>query len=294
MRDSIEKNKSDTLYALGAENRRPFLAGEVVLIGAGPGDVELLTVRAYKLIQEADCIVYDRLVSDDVMALASENAECIYVGKQSSNHALPQEEINQLLIRKAKEGCKVARLKGGDSFIFGRGGEEIQMLLNAGVYCRVVPGITAASACTTYSGIPLTHRDYVHGCTFITGHLKNDLVDLPWQALAREDHTLVVYMGIKTAGELSKSLIEHQLSPEMPVALISDGTSLKHRSYKTTLAELPGFIERHNIKAPTLIVIGKVVNALNVLTKAEVNEQVQQTLSVFKNDNFDSEQRLAI
>lgn len=274
MRDSIEATKSQSLYALGADNRRPFLPGEVVLIGAGPGDVELLTVRAYKLIQEADCIVYDRLVSEDVMALAAESAECIYVGKQSADHALPQEEINKLLIEKAKAGHKVARLKGGDSFIFGRGGEEIQMLLDAGVPCRVVPGITAASACTTYSGIPLTHRDYVHGCTFVTGHLKNDLLDLPWEALARDDHTLVVYMGIKTAGVLSKSLMDHQLSGETPVALISDGTSLTHRSYKTTLAKLPEFILANAIKAPTLIVIGNVVNALDVSKKMDVYRQM--------------------
>ena len=287
MRDNIELTNSGYLFALGVDNRRPFLPGEVVLIGAGPGDVELLTVRAYKLIQEADCVVYDRLVSADVMALVSDNAECIYVGKQSSNHALPQEEINKLLIEKAQAGCKVARLKGGDSFIFGRGGEEVQMLLDAGVYCRVVPGITAASACTTYSGIPLTHRDYVHGCTF-------DLLDLPWHALAREDHTLVVYMGIKTAGALSKALIEHQLPAKTPVALISDGTSLQHRSYKTTLAELPSFIEANSIKAPTLIVIGKVVNALDVSKRASVKGEMKQILGAWEQNRFESVQRLAI
>ena len=292
MRDSIEATKMHSLYALGSDNRRPFLSGEVVLIGAGPGDVELLTVRAYKLIQEADCIVYDRLVSKDVMALASTNAECIYVGKQSADHSLPQEEINKLLIEKAKEGLKVARLKGGDSFIFGRGGEEIQMLLDAGVPCRVVPGITAASACTTYSGIPLTHRDYVHGCTFVTGHLKDELLDLPWESLARDDHTLVVYMGIKTAAVLSKSLMDHHLSGKTPVALISDGTSLKHRSYKTTLAVLPEFILANDIKAPTLIVIGKVVNALDVSRKMEdlksmaVNEQVKPILGNWGQSQF--------
>lgn len=294
MRDSIEITRPSSLYALGAENRRPFLPGEVVLIGAGPGDVELLTVRAYKLIQEADCIVYDRLVSDDVMALAAKDAECIYVGKQSSNHALPQEDINKLLVEKAKAGHKVARLKGGDSFIFGRGGEEIQMLLDAGVACRVVPGITAASACTTYSGIPLTHRDYVHGCTFVTGHLKEDLLDLPWEALARDDHTLVVYMGIKTARVLSKSLMDHQLSGDTPVALISDGTSLNHRSYKTTLAALPGFILENSIKAPTLIVIGKVVNALDVSKQVDEGGQLNQVLGSWEQNKLEPVQRLAI
>jgi len=294
MRNMTKATDPNTLYALGVGNRRPFLAGEVVLIGAGPGDVELLTVRAYKLIQEADCIIYDRLVSQDVMALASDEAECIYVGKQSSNHALPQEDINQLLIQKAKAGLKVARLKGGDSFIFGRGGEEIQMLLDAGVYCRVVPGITAASACATYSGIPLTHRDYVHGCTFVTGHLKNDLLDLPWASLAREDHTLVVYMGIKTAGELSQSLMNHQLPGETPVALVSDGTSLNHRSYKTTLSALPEFIQEQGIKAPTLIIIGKVVNALDVSKHLNAETDMKEMLGVWETKPIEVPQNLAV
>jgi uroporphyrin-III C-methyltransferase/precorrin-2 dehydrogenase/sirohydrochlorin ferrochelatase/uroporphyrin-III C-methyltransferase len=294
MGESIEVKGTGSLFALGADNRRPFLPGEVVLIGAGPGDAELLTVRAYKLIQEADCVVYDRLVSEDVMALVAESAESIYVGKQSNNHALPQEDINKLLIEKAKAGRKVARLKGGDSFIFGRGGEEVQCLLDAGVYCRVVPGITAASACTSYSGIPLTHRDYVHGCTFVTGHLKNELLDLPWEALARDDHTLVVYMGIKTASVLSKSLIEHKLDPRTPVALISDGTSLKHRTYKTTLEDLPEFIMEHSIKAPTLIVVGKVVNALDVTKKVEGDDELRHILNSWEQHRSETFQGLAV
>ncbi len=251
------------LFAMGAENRRAFMNGEVVLVGAGPGDPELLTVRAHNIIKEANCVIYDRLVSEEIMALVSADAEKVYVGKQCSDHALPQEKINELLIEKARQGLKVARLKGGDPFIFGRGGEEVQALLSAGVPCRVVPGITSASACTTYSGIPLTHRDFVHGCSFVTGHFKNDELDLPWQALAREDHTLVVYMGIKTAGVLSEKLMKHGLSGSIPVALISNGTTANHQTLRTTLAELSGFIEQHSIKPPTLIVIGKVVNALD-------------------------------
>lgn len=293
MNDSKETSVTGHLFALGNENRRPFLPGEVVLIGAGPGDVELLTIRAYKLIQEADCIVYDRLVSAEVMALASSEAECIYVGKESAKHALPQEQINQLLIEKANAGLKVARLKGGDSFIFGRGGEEIQTLLKAGVFCRVVPGITAASACTTYSGIPLTHRDYVHGCTFVTGHLKKELLDLPWEALAREDHTLVVYMGIKTAQLIAKSLMAHNLSADTPVALISDGTSLKHKSYKTTLANMPCFILENAIKAPTLIVIGKVVDAIDVSMQADLNSLSTKTFSALESRVLDPVQGFA-
>jgi len=252
--------------AVGAQNKRDFLAGEVVLIGAGPGDPELLTLKAYRLLKEADCVVYDRLVSEEIMAMVPENAEKIYVGKKQSAHTLDQIDINQLLVDKAKSGKKVARLKGGDPFIFGRGGEEVQDLLKAGVACRVVPGITAASACTTYSGIPLTHRDYVHGCTFITGHLQDgpdgQHLSLPWNVLAREDHTLVIYMGIKTAPILSKQLIKHGLPNNTPVGLIRQGTTDNHQTFRTTLEDLSEFISENHIKPPTLIVVGKVVNAL--------------------------------
>jgi len=254
------------LLAVGAQNKRDFLAGEVVLIGAGPGDPELLTLKAYRLLKEADCVVYDRLVSEEIMAMVPENAEKIYVGKKQSAHTLDQIDINQLLVDKAKSGKKVARLKGGDPFIFGRGGEEVQDLLKSGVACRVVPGITAASACTTYSGIPLTHRDYVHGCTFITGHLQDgpegQRLSLPWDVLAREDHTLVIYMGIKTAPILSKQLIKHGLPNSTPVGLIRQGTTDNHQTFRTTLEDLSEFISENHIKPPTLIVIGKVVNAL--------------------------------
>ena len=267
------------LFAKGNENRRPFLPGEVALIGAGPGDPDLLTVRALRLIKQADCVVYDRLVSAEVMELVSSRAECVYVGKKSSDHSLSQEEINQLIVDKALSGKKVARLKGGDPFIFGRGGEEVQELLDAGVPCRVVPGVTAASGCTTYSGIPLTHRDFVHGCTFITGHLKDDTLDLPWQALAREDHTLVIYMGIKTAPILSSSLINNGLAKDMPVALISNGTTENHKTYRTTISELPEFVFAKQIKPPTLIVIGRVVNALESqnITELDWFKEAQNT-----------------
>ncbi len=274
----ISVDKTNPLFALGKNNKRAFFNGEVVLIGAGPGDVDLLTVRAYELIKQADVVIYDRLVSQDIMALVSEHAECIYVGKKSSDHALPQDQINSLLIEKAKQGKKVARLKGGDPFIFGRGGEEIQDLLKSGVHCRVVPGITAASACTSYSGIPLTHRDFVHGCTFITGHFKNNELDLPWKALARQDHTLVVYMGIKTAPLLAKSLIKNGLAPDTPVALVSNGTSEEHTSYRTDLLHLEEFVKENRIKPPTLIIIGRVVNALaNELRNNEATFMVEHS-----------------
>jgi len=258
----IEVPKHRQLLASGNQNRRDFLDGEVVLIGAGPGDPELLTVRAHRLIQQAECVIYDRLVSDEIMALVSTDAERIYVGKKCADHAVPQEQINELIVEKARSGQKVARIKGGDPFIFGRGGEEVQELLQAGIPCRVVPGITAASGCTTYAGIPLTHRDFVHGCTFITGHLKNDKLDLPWQALAREDHTLVVYMGIKTVPVLARELLQNGLPESTPIGLISNGTTVDHRDYRTTLGELVEFVKVHQIQPPTLIVVGKVVNAL--------------------------------
>ncbi len=254
------------LLAIGVQNKRDFLPGEVVLLGAGPGDPELLTLKAYRLLKEADCVVYDRLVSDDIMAMVSESVEKIYVGKKQSEHTLDQIDINQLLVDKARSGKKVARLKGGDPFIFGRGGEEVQDLLKAGVACRVVPGITAASACTTYSGIPLTHRDFVHGCTFVTGHLQDgpdgQQLSLPWDVLAREDHTLVVYMGIKTSPILSRELIKHGLPGKTPVGLIRQGTTENHQTYRTTIENLSEFIKDNEIKSPTLIVIGNVVNAL--------------------------------
>jgi len=267
MKVEIPKQPVHTpLLAIGAQNKRDFLSGEVVLIGAGPGDPELLTLKAYRLLKEADCVVYDRLVSDDIIEMVSDTAEKIYVGKKQSAHTLDQSDINKLLIDKARSGKKVARLKGGDPFIFGRGGEEIQDLLQAGVACRVVPGITAASACTTYSGIPLTHRDFVHGCTFITGHLQDgpngQELSLPWEVLAREDHTLVIYMGIKTAPILSRELIKHGLPGSTPVGLIRHGTTENHQTYRTNIDELSDCINAHNIKPPTLIVIGKVVNAL--------------------------------
>ncbi len=252
------------LFAKGRDNRRPFMPGEVALIGAGPGDPELLTLRAYRLIQESECVVYDRLVSDEIMAMVPESAEKIYVGKKCDQHTLTQTEINQLLVDRAKSGRKIVRLKGGDPFIFGRGGEEVQDLLKANVACRVVPGITAASACTTYSGIPLTHRDHVHGCTFITGHLQEgEGLSLPWEALARQDHTLVIYMGIKTCGIISRELMKHGLPKDLPVALISHGTSDRHQSRVTDLVSLPQFVSEHSIKPPTLIVIGNVVTALD-------------------------------
>jgi len=233
--------------------------GEVYLVGGGPGDPDLLTFKALRLMQQADVILYDRLVSDGVMELVRRDAELIYVGKERDNHAVPQGDINQLLVDLAKQGRRVCRIKGGDPFIFGRGGEEIETLAENNVPFQVVPGITAASGCSAYSGIPLTHRDYSQSCRFVTGHLKDGSMNLPWNELAVEQQTIVFYMALVGARHLSEQLISHGMRGDMPVALIEKGTTPDHQVYVTTLAELPDLVENTTIHAPTLIIVGEVV-----------------------------------
>ena len=233
--------------------------GEVYLIGAGPGAADLLTFRALRLLQQADVVVYDRLVSPDILDLARRDSEKIYVGKQRQHHTLPQVSINQLLIDLALAGKRVARLKGGDPFIFGRGGEEIETLMEQGISFQVVPGITAASGCASYAGIPLTHRDYAQSCIFVTGHLKDDCVNLNWTQLAMPNQTVVIYMGLVGLSHICQALITHGSPPDLPIALIQQGTTDNQKVITATLATLPELVNQHEIKAPTITVIGHVV-----------------------------------
>lgn len=244
---------------INSSSDAPIKVGEVYLVGGGPGDPDLLTFKALRLLQQADVVLYDRLVSPEVMALVRRDSEQIYVGKERGKHTVKQVNINRLLVDLAKEGKRVCRLKGGDPFIFGRGGEEIETLANEKIPFQVVPGITAASGCAAYSGIPLTHRDYSQSCRFVTVHLKNGSMDLPWRELATEQQTIVFYMGLTGAEYLSKQLIKNNMRPNIAVALIEKGTTPQQKVYTTTLADLPKVIKENIIRAPTLIIVGDVV-----------------------------------
>ncbi len=230
--------------------------GEVVLVGAGPGDAGLLTLKGLQQIQQADVVVYDRLVSDEIMNLVRRDADRVFVGKRAGYHCVPQEEINQILLREAQSGKRVVRLKGGDPFIFGRGGEELETLCHAGIPFSVVPGITAASGCSAYSGIPLTHRDYAQSVRLVTGHLKTG-GELDWANLAAEKQTLVFYMGLNQAAAIQEQLIAHGMQADMPVALVENGTSVQQRVVSGTLSELGELAQQ--VKSPSLIIVGRVV-----------------------------------
>ncbi len=237
--------------------------GHVALVGAGPGDVELITLKGARLLQTAEVVVYDNLVSQGILDLISPTAERIFVGKMAGNHTMPQDDICQLLVDKAHEGKSVVRLKGGDPFVFGRGGEEMDVLLEAGVPVDIVPGVTAALGAAASFGFPLTHRDHAQSCVFVTGHLKDHTVELDWPALARPGQTVVIYMGVTGLDTISRELQAAGLPGDTPAALIYRATWPNEKAHKGTLATLPEVARAHKVKPPTLIVIGTVVGLMH-------------------------------
>ena len=261
------------LDQLLADDTASHQHGEVYLVGGGPGDPDLLTFRALRLMQQCDVCVYDKLVSPEVLDLVRRDAELIYVGKSRDQHTLPQEEINQLLARLALAGKRVLRLKGGDPFIFGRGGEEIETLMQQGVPFQVVPGITAANGVSSYAGIPLTHRDYAQACLFITGHLKNGVLDLDWAAMARPQQTVVIYMGLVGLEQICQQLMAHGVAPDMPAAVIQQGTTQHQRVVSANLSDLASQVAAAKMKAPCLTIIGQVVQLREKLNWFEPQTQ---------------------
>ena len=244
----------------------PAQAGTVYLVGAGPGDPDLLTLRAAQLLSEADVLVYDALVSPPVLDRVTPTAERIYAGKERGNHAIPQEDINHLLVRLAKEGKRVVRLKGGDPYTFGRGGEEVETLAANGVPFEVVPGVTAAAGVAAYTGIPLTHRNHAQACVFVTGHLQDGTMNLDWPGLARRRQTVVIYMGLHGLPTVCAKLIEHGLPPDWPAAIVQQGTTRNQRTVTGTLATLPKLADEAQLKAPTLIMVGETVTLQSKLS----------------------------
>ena len=233
--------------------------GFVSLVGAGPGDPELLTLRALRVMQSASVVLYDHLVSPQLVDLVRRDAERIYVGKEQDNHALPQGEINALMVRLAREGKRVVRLKGGDPFIFGRGGEEIDALLEHGIAFEVVPGITAAAGAAAYAGIPLTHRDYAQSCVFVTGHLKDGSAQLDWQALTRPRQTVAVYMGVGGLAQICQGFVEHGMPASTPAAVVEKATLPEQRVIEGTLGTLAETANAERVAPPALLIVGEVV-----------------------------------
>lgn len=257
--DEAQQMLENTLDAHADNAQRHGNKGEVYIVGGGPGDPDLLTIKALQLMQQADVVVYDGLISPAVLNLVRRDADRICVSKSAGNHSVPQDQINDIIIEHAKAGRKVCRLKGGDPFIFGRGGEEVEQLVAAGIDYQIVPGITAAAGCSAYAGIPLTHRDYAQGVQFVTGHCRKDGAELDWQSLAKPNQTLVVYMGLINSGDIVAKLMANGRQGSTPVALIERGTCPTQRVVTGTLSELQQLIKTNNVKSPALIVVGEVV-----------------------------------
>jgi len=255
---------------------------QVFLVGGGPGDPDLLTIKALKIMQAADVIVYDALITDEILSLCRQDAEYISVGKKAGNHTLPQEQINQLLVDLAKTGKVICRLKGGDPYIYGRGGEEAQLLAKNNIAYQVIPGITAAAACSAAVGIPLTHRDYAQSLQFVTGHLKKTTdtsSDTNWQSLASANQTLVIYMGIIQSPEIKSQLIKHGRAADTPVAIIEKGTRPDQRVVIGTLNTLDELVQTHQIGSPALIIVGEVVNLYEQLNNGLADQHAEQELA---------------
>ncbi len=279
---SLQMHQISQIIAQG-NMRTPVCRGEVWLVGAGPGDVELLTLKALRVIQQANVVVFDRLVSEPVMALIPADALRIDVGKSTRNHTLGQAEINQLLVELAQAGHRVVRLKGGDPFVFGRGGEEMAHCQNHDVTCHIVPGITAAMGCAAVSGIPLTHRNLAQSVRFVTGHCAQGEQDIDWEKLTMSRQTLVFYMGIANSGNISQQLIAHGLSASTPVAVIERGTQPEQRVIIGILEKLPKLVAEHHVETPALVIVGEVVamyrGEKGVKTYSQVAERGTDALS---------------
>lgn len=252
--------------------------GEVYLIGAGPGDPDLMTFKALRLLQRADVVLYDRLVAPEIVEMCRKDAERIFVGKERFNHAVPQQDINQLLVDYAKQGRKVARLKGGDPFIFGRGGEEIEQLAKENIPFQVVPGVTAAAGCASYAGIPLTHRDFAQSVRFVTGHLKDNSINLPWAELVHGHQTVVFYMGLVGLPVICEQLIAHGRSADTPIALVQQGTTRHQKVVVATLGTMVETVAQNPVKAPTLIIVGEVVSLRDKLAWYEQYDLAKPSL----------------
>ena len=283
--DEAQQLLENTLDAHAQSAQTHGSKGEVYIVGGGPGDPDLLTIKALQLMQQADVVVYDGLISKEVLNLVRRDADRICVSKSAGNHSVPQDQINEIIIEHAKAGRKVCRLKGGDPFIFGRGGEEVEQLVAAGIDYQIVPGITAAAGCSAYAGIPLTHRDYAQGVQFVTGHCRKDGAELDWQSLAKPNQTLVVYMGLINSGTIVEKLMANGRQGSTPVALIERGTCPTQRVVTGTLSELQQMIKEHNVKSPALIVVGEVVALQQKLQWFASEAERRQTVSL---DNIEA------